>query len=137
MCFSITEPLHFLHMDLFGPVPTRSRSGKKYTLFIVDEFSRFTWVLFLRKKSNVADEIIYFITQSEVLYNFKVRKLRSNHETEFRNLTLDDFYDSKGIAQNFSVVRAPQENGVAERRNRTLIEAGRTMVIDAGLPLLF
>ncbi|KAL4562224.1 hypothetical protein LXL04_034422 [Taraxacum kok-saghyz] len=69
MCFSISEPLHLLHMDLVGPVPTRSRSGKKYTLVIVDEFSCFTWVTFLRKKSQAVDEIISFVTQNEVLYN--------------------------------------------------------------------
>ena len=93
--------------------------------------------LFLRKKSQAADEIISFINQNEVLYSLKVRQLRSDHGTEFRNSTLEDFCDSKGITQNFSAVRTPQQNGVAERRNRTLIEAGRTMVVDAGLPLSF
>ena len=108
MCFLITEPLHLLHMDLFGPVPTCSRSRKKYTLVIVDEFSRFTWVIFLRKKSHAADEIISFVTQNEVLYNLKVRQLRSDHGTEFRNFTLEDFCESKGITQNFLAVRTPQ-----------------------------
>ena len=83
MCFSISEPLHLLHMDLFGPVPTRSRSGKKYTLVIIGEISRFTWVIFLRKKSQAADEIISFVTQNEVLFNLKVRQLRSDHGIEF------------------------------------------------------
>ena len=71
-------------------------------------------------------------SQSEVLYNFKVRQLRSDHYIEFRNVTLEDFCESKGRSQNLSAVRTPQENVVAERRNRTLIEVGRTMVVDVG-----
>ena len=136
-CFSIADPFHLLHMDLFGPVPIKSRSGCRFTLVIVDEFSRFTWVIFLRKKSHAADEIISFIKKNEVLFNCRIRQLRSDHGTEFRNHTLEAFCEDHGVSQNFSAVRTPQQNGVAERRNRTLIEAGRTMMVEAGLPLSF
>ena len=136
-CSTINDSLSLLHMDLFGPVPVRSRSGKKYSLVIVDEYSRYTWVIPLAKKKEAAAEIISLIKQCERLYNKKVRQLRSDHDTEFKNFTLQDYCKDVGIFQNFSATRTPQQNGVAERRNRTLIEAGRTLVCEAGLPLSF
>nr|KAJ0187835.1 hypothetical protein LSAT_V11C900485740 [Lactuca sativa] len=100
-------------------VPIKSRCRKKYTLVIVDEFSRFTCVVFLRKKIHVTDEIIALIKQWEVLYDHKVKQFQSDHRAEFRNSFL-----------NFSAVRTPQKNGIVERRNRPLIEAGRTSVVE-------
>nr|KAJ0202404.1 hypothetical protein LSAT_V11C600314680 [Lactuca sativa] len=124
-------------MDLFGPIPVRSLGGNKYTLVVVDEFTRFTWVVFLKKKSHAAQEIISLIRKNETLTGLKVKQLRSDHGTEFRNSTLEEFCDHKGIGQNFSAPRTPQQNGVTERRNRTLIEVGRTLMIHAGLPMSF
>nr|KAJ0209313.1 hypothetical protein LSAT_V11C400176430 [Lactuca sativa] len=120
-CSSISVPLHLLHMDLFGPIHVRSLGGNKYTLVVVDEFTRFTWVVFQKKKSHAAQEIISLIRKNETLTGLKVKQLRSDH----------------GIGQNFSAPRTPQQNGVAERKNRTLIEAGRTLMIHAGLPMSF
>ncbi|KAJ9539297.1 hypothetical protein OSB04_032030 [Centaurea solstitialis] len=94
-------------------------------------------VFFLRSKSDASQEIINFILQMEKYNQITVRSLRSDHDTEFKNNVLDDFLVSKGISQNFSSVRTPQQNGVAERRNRTLIEAARSMLIEARLPLQF
>ncbi|KAJ9552544.1 LOW QUALITY PROTEIN: hypothetical protein OSB04_016589 [Centaurea solstitialis] len=124
---SISSPLQLLHMDLFGPVNVQSIAGKKYTLVIVDEYSRYTWVFFLRSKSDAPEEIILFVRKMERLNNLTVRSIRSDHGTEFKNSTLETFFDQKGISQNFSSVRTPQQNGVAERRNGTLIEAARSI----------
>nr|KAJ0200405.1 hypothetical protein LSAT_V11C600323740 [Lactuca sativa] len=76
-------------------------------------------------------------SRESTLTGLKVKQLRSDHGTEFRNSTLEEFCDHKGIGQNFSAPRTPQQNGVAERRNRTLIEAERTLMIHAGLPMSF
>nr|KAJ0203216.1 hypothetical protein LSAT_V11C500241930 [Lactuca sativa] len=89
------------------------------------------------KKSHAAQEIISLIRKNETLTGLKVKQLRSDHGTEFRNSTLEEFCDHKGIGQNFSAPRTPQQNGVAERRNRTLIEAGWTLMIHAGLAMSF
>ncbi|KAJ9550966.1 hypothetical protein OSB04_015011 [Centaurea solstitialis] len=134
---SISSPLQLLHMDLFGPVNVQSIAGKKYTLVIVDEYSRYTWVFFLRSKSDAPEEIILFVRKMEKLNNLSVRSIRSDHGTEFKNSTLETFFDRKGISQNFSSVRTPQQNGVAERRNRTLIEAARSMLSEANLATQF
>nr|GEW68538.1 Rop guanine nucleotide exchange factor 14-like isoform X1 [Tanacetum cinerariifolium] len=115
--FSINKCLHLLHMDLFGPVKPQTISHKKYTLVIVDEYSRYTWVFYLKKKSDAANCIMSFIRQMENLNDTKVKQLRSDNETEFRNHTLEAFCDEKGISQNFSSRCTPEQNGVAERRN--------------------
>ena len=120
-------------MDLFGPVNTPSLGGRRYTLVMVDEFSRFTWVFFIKTKGEATREIIGFIKKMELLNSTKVKQLRSDHGTEFRNSILEDFCEERGISQNFSAPRTPQQNGVAERRNRTLIEAARTMLCASGL----
>ncbi|KAJ9543717.1 hypothetical protein OSB04_023424 [Centaurea solstitialis] len=134
---SISSPLQLLHMDLFGPVNVQSIAGKKYTLVIVDEYSRYTWVFFLRSKSDAPEEIILFIRKMEKLNNLSVRSIRSDHGTKFKNSTLETFFERKGISQNFSSVRTPQLNGVAERQNRTLIEAARSMLSEANLATQF
>ncbi|KAJ9542364.1 hypothetical protein OSB04_028870 [Centaurea solstitialis] len=134
---TINSPLHLLHMDLFGPVNIQSMGGKRFTLVLVDEYSRYTWVFFVRAKSETPQLIIAFILRMEKYNQITVRSIRSDHGTEFKNTVLDEFLTSKGISQNFSSVRTPQQNGVAERKNRTLIEAARSMLIEARLSIQF
>ncbi|GKB88631.1 retrovirus-related pol polyprotein from transposon TNT 1-94, partial [Tanacetum coccineum] len=93
------EKLYLLHMDLCGPMCVASVNGKKYILVIVDDYSRFTWV----------------------------KCLRTNNGTKFVNQTLREYYKKVGISHETSVARSPQQNGVVERHNRTLIEAACTM----------
>ncbi|GJW82712.1 retrovirus-related pol polyprotein from transposon TNT 1-94 [Tanacetum coccineum] len=135
--FSINKCLHILYMDLFRPVKPQSISCNKYTLVIVDEYSRYTWVFCLKKKSDAVDCIISFIKQMENLNEVKIKELRSDDGTEFKNHRLEEFCDEKGISQNFSYPYTPKQNGVVERRNRSLIEAARTMLNSANLPKFF
>ncbi|KAJ9558078.1 hypothetical protein OSB04_012692 [Centaurea solstitialis] len=106
---SISSPLQLIHMDLFGPTNVMSIGKKSYCLVIVDDFSRFTWVYFLKTKD----------------------------ETKFKNSDINSFCDEKGIEKQYSAPRTPQHNGVAERRNRTLIEAARSLLADSKLPITF
>ncbi|GJS76119.1 retrovirus-related pol polyprotein from transposon TNT 1-94 [Tanacetum coccineum] len=135
--FSINKCLHLLHIDLFGPVKSQTISHNKYTLVIVDEYSRYTWVFFLKKKSDAADCITSFIRKMENLNEVRVKELRSDNGTGFGNYKLEEFCDEKGISQNFSSPCTLEQNGVAERRNRTLIEATRTMLNSSKLPKQF
>nr|GFA52376.1 hypothetical protein [Tanacetum cinerariifolium] len=105
---SLTKPLHTLHMDLFGPTS--------------DETSGI-----LRN----------FITEIETLKDLKVKIIRCDNRGEFRNKEMNDFCSRKGIKREFRNPRTPQQNRVAERRNKTLIEAARTMLVDAKLPVTF
>ncbi|KAJ0902997.1 putative RNA-directed DNA polymerase [Helianthus annuus] len=129
--------LELLHMDLFGPVNVLSIGKKAYCLVIVDDYSRYTWVYFLSHKNETAALVKQFITLAENQASTKVKVIRSDNGTEFKNVTLDTFCSEKGIDRQFSAPRTPQQNGVAERRNRTLIEAARTMLADSKLPSFF
>ena len=134
---SITDPLQLIHMDLFGPVNVMSLSGKRYALVIVDDFSKYTWVLFLHSKDEAPQVIIDHIKKLEVEAKLPVRKIRSDNGTEFKNAVLNEFCTDKGISRQYSAPRTPQQNGVVERKNRTLIEAARTMLNESKLPTYF
>ncbi|GKC43067.1 retrovirus-related pol polyprotein from transposon TNT 1-94 [Tanacetum coccineum] len=116
-------------MDLCGPIREESINRKKYILVIVDDYSRFTWVEFTRSKDEAPDAIIKCIKNIQVRLNATVRNVRTNNGTKFVNQTLHDFYEYVGISHQTSVARTPQKNGVIERRNQTLMEVARTMLI--------
>ncbi|GJT64274.1 retrovirus-related pol polyprotein from transposon TNT 1-94 [Tanacetum coccineum] len=122
-------------MDLCGPVGVASINGKKYILVIVDDYSRFTWVKFLASKDEAPDFIIKFLIMIQVRLNATVRNIRIGNGTEFVNQTLRTYYESVSISHETSVARTPQQNGVIERRNHTLVEASKTMLIYAKSPL--
>ncbi|GJR99139.1 putative ribonuclease H-like domain-containing protein [Tanacetum coccineum] len=134
---SICKPLQLLHMDLFGPVSTRSINKKTYCLVVTGDFSRFSWVLFLATKDETTEILKNFITVIENQIDHKVKTTRSDNGTEFKNRIMKVFCEMKGIRREFSVARTSQQNGVAERKNRTLIEAARTMLADSKLPTTF
>nr|GFB35242.1 hypothetical protein [Tanacetum cinerariifolium] len=98
------KTLYLLHMDLCGPMRIEGINGKRYVLVVVDSNSRYTW------------------------------RVQTDNGTEFKNKTLAKFFDEVGITQQFYATRTPQQNGVVERRNRTLVEAARTMLTFANLP---
>ncbi|GJV05972.1 putative ribonuclease H-like domain-containing protein [Tanacetum coccineum] len=110
---SISQPLQMLHMDLFGPTFVKSLMKKMYCLVVTDDFS------------------------IENLIDLKVKVIRCDNGTEFKNRVMNQFCKMKGIKREFSVARTPQQNGVAESKNRTLIEAARTMLADSKLPTTF
>nr|GEX21106.1 retrovirus-related Pol polyprotein from transposon TNT 1-94 [Tanacetum cinerariifolium] len=134
---SINLPLHLLHMDLFGPTFVKILKKKLYCLVLIDNYSRFTWVFFLATKDETSGILKSFITRIENLVDHKVKVIRCDNGTEFKNREMNQFCEMNGIRRQFSVARTPQKNGVAERRNRILIEADRTMLAESKLPTNF
>nr|GEX22163.1 putative ribonuclease H-like domain-containing protein [Tanacetum cinerariifolium] len=126
-----------LHMDFFGPTFVKSLSKKGYCLVITDDYSRFTWVFFLTTKDETSSILKTFVTGLENQLSLKVKVIRSDNGTEFKNYDLNQFCEIKGIKREFSVPMTPQQNGIAERKNRTLIKAVRTMLVDSLLPIPF
>ncbi|GJS78960.1 putative ribonuclease H-like domain-containing protein [Tanacetum coccineum] len=110
---------------------------KMYCLVVTDDFSRFSWVFFLATKDETSEILKTFITGIENLIDLRVKVIRCDNGTEFKNRVMNQFCEMKGIKREFSVARTPQQNGVAERKNRTLIEAARTMLADSKLPTTF
>ncbi|GJX72066.1 putative ribonuclease H-like domain-containing protein [Tanacetum coccineum] len=133
----ISQPLQMFHMDLFGPTFVKSLNKKMYFLVVTDDFSRFSWVFFLASKDETSGILKTFITGIENQINRKVKIIRCDNGTEFKNSEMNQFCQMKGIKREFSVARTPQQNEVAERKNRTLIKAARTMLADLLLPTTF
>nr|GEX75664.1 putative ribonuclease H-like domain-containing protein [Tanacetum cinerariifolium] len=119
---SISQPLQMLHMDLFGLTFIKSLNNKMYCLIVTDDFSRFSWVFFLASKDETSGILKSFITCIKNQLNHRVKIIRCDNRTKFKNSEMNQFCQMKGIKREFSVARTPQQNGVAKRKNRTLIE---------------
>ncbi|GJS34890.1 putative ribonuclease H-like domain-containing protein [Tanacetum coccineum] len=114
------------------------QKGKQHKASLVtDDYSRFSWVFFLAKKDETSGILKDFITGIENQLNHKVKIIRCDNGTEFKNYDMNQFCGIKGIKREFSNARTPQQNRVAERKNRTLIEATKTMLADLLLPIPF
>ncbi|XP_073019471.1 uncharacterized protein [Primulina eburnea] len=123
-----TRCLELLHMDLMSPMEVESFGGKKYSLVCVDDFSRFSWISFIREKSDTFDvfkQLIVRITNFQIL---KVRRKKTEHGKEFENSSFSSFCDKKGISHEFSAPKTPQQNEIVERKNRTLQKMARMML---------
>nr|GEW64942.1 hypothetical protein [Tanacetum cinerariifolium] len=123
------QRLHLLHMDLCGPMRVVSINGKRYVLVIVDDYSRYTWVHFLRTKDEMLDVINNFLKKIYVRLQAPVIIVCIDNGTEFKNHVLKEYFNSVGITHETSATKSPQKNGVVERKNRMLVEAARTMLI--------
>nr|GEU98510.1 hypothetical protein [Tanacetum cinerariifolium] len=102
-----------------------------------DDYSRFSLVFFLATKDETSGILKAFITGIENLIYYKVKIIRCDNRTEFKNKEINQFCEEKGIKREFSVARTSQHNEVAERKNRTLIETAKTMLADSKLPTTF
>ncbi|GJY92385.1 putative ribonuclease H-like domain-containing protein [Tanacetum coccineum] len=134
---TITEPLHTLHVDLFRPTSVKSINHASYCLIITDDCTRFSWIFFLATKDETSGILQNFIRQIENQLNHRITIIRSDNGTEFKNRDMLEFCRNNGIKQEYSNARTPKQNRVAERMNRTLIEAARTMLADSLLPTTF
>nr|GEY71201.1 putative ribonuclease H-like domain-containing protein [Tanacetum cinerariifolium] len=129
------QRLYLLNIDLCGPMRVGSINGKRYVLVIVDDYYRYTWVHFLITKDETPEVIKNFLKKISVRLQAPVIIVRTDNGTEFKNHVLKEYFDSVGITHETSAAKTPQQNGVVERRNRTLVEAARTMLIFSHAPL--
>jgi transposase InsO family protein len=100
----------------------------KYGLVIVDVFSRFTWIFFLQDKTETQGTLKCFLRRAQNEFELKVKKIRSDNGSEFKNLLVEEFLEEESIKHEFSAPYTPQQNGVVERKNMTLIDMSRTML---------
>jgi transposase InsO family protein len=122
------RPRELLHMDLFGPIAYISIGGSKYCLVIVDDYSRFTCVFFLQEISQAQETLKRFLRQAQNEFGLRIKKNRSDNGTEFKNSQIGGFLEEEGIKHEFSSPYTPQQNGVVERKNITLLDMARTML---------
>jgi transposase InsO family protein len=110
------RPLELLHMDLFGPIVYISIGGSKYSLVILDDYSCFTWVFFLQEKSQTQETLKRFLKQAQNEFGLRIKNIRSDNGTEFKNSQIEGFLEKEGIKHEFSSPYTPQQNGVVERK---------------------
>jgi transposase InsO family protein len=123
---TIERPLELLHMDLFSLIAYISIGGSKYCLVIMDDYSRFTWVIFLQEKSQTQETLKKILRWAQNEFRLRIKKIRSDNGTEFKNSQIEGFLEEDGIKHEFSSPYTPQQNGVVERKNRTLLDMART-----------
>ncbi|CAN1825758.1 Retrovirus-related Pol polyprotein from transposon TNT 1-94 [Linum perenne] len=134
---SSKECLDLIHLDLFGPASSSSLGGKSYVFVLVDDFSRYSWIFMLSSKDETFSKFKNFVRRVQNEKNKVINEIRSDHGGEFENHDFENLCNDYGIRHNFSAPRTPQQNGVVERKNRTLVEIARTLLHDFGLPKIF
>ncbi|GJW85685.1 retrovirus-related pol polyprotein from transposon TNT 1-94 [Tanacetum coccineum] len=126
---STTRCLELLHMDLFGPSAIQSYGGNRYTLVIVDDYSRYTWSRFLKDKTEAFDQFEIFSKKIQNQLGCTIVSIRTDHGREFDNeVKFEEFCNANGITHNFSAPRSPQSSSMVERKNMTLQEMSMTML---------
>jgi transposase InsO family protein len=122
------------NMNLFGLIAYISIGESKYCLVIMDDYSRFTWVFFLQEKSQTQETLKRFLRRAQNEFGLRIKKIRSDNGTEFKNSQIKGFLEEEGIKHEFSSPYTPQQNGVVERKNRTLLDMARTMLDEYNTP---
>lgn len=125
------RPLQLIHSDLCGPMKTTSYDGKKYVLNFIDDFTHFTVAYALRYKSEVLKHFKMFKAMAESHFNQRVNRFRCDNGREYISNEIKEYFESNGIQYEFTIRYTPQQNGVAERMNRTIIEKARYMMLNS------
>ena len=135
-----TAPLQLIHMDLCGPISVPSFGGALYLYLIIDDYSRYIWMKTLKSKDEALKYFKEYVAWAENLHQaqgFRVQRVRSDNGGEFTSKEFDRYLVSKGITPERTNPKTPQQNGVAERDNRTIMENTRTMMHAAKLDKRF
>ena len=106
-----SRPLELLHIDLIGLARVQNLGGKKYVLVVVDDFTRYTWVVLLRDKAEALEKIMHLCKKLQVEKGTVIARIRSDHGREFENTKLATFCNNQGTHQEFSSPKTPQQNG--------------------------
>lgn len=131
------KPLELLHCDVWGSAPVLNRNGFKYYALLVDDFSRYTWFFPMKAKSDFFDVFIQFRILAEKLFNSVIRMIRTDGGGEFVNNNLKSYLVLNGISHQLSCPHTPEQNGIAERKHRHIVETGLSLMAEASVPSSF
>lgn len=126
--------LELIHSDLCGPMETQSIGHAKYILTFIDDLSKKVFVYFLKSKSDVLHAFIEFRKYIELQMELKIKMIRTDNGGEYCSVEFEKYCKGNGIQHQLTTAYTPQQNGVAERMNRTLIEKAKCLLFDADLP---
>ncbi|KAI0496003.1 hypothetical protein KFK09_022310 [Dendrobium nobile] len=130
-------PLALVHSDVWGPSPVSSTNGFRFFVIFVDDYSRYTWLFPIIHKSEVTTTFITFTNFIENQTKQTIKILRTDGGTEFNNYAMKSFLHSKGIGHQMSCPYTPEQNGVAERKNRHIVETVRSLLHKASMPFQY
>jgi len=133
----VKEPLELVHSDVCGKIGSRSLSGAEYFMTFVDDCTHYTWVYVLKNKSDVFDRFCEWKALVEKLSGQQVKTLRTDNGGEYTSTRFKNYLAKEGIQHKLTVPKDPEQNGVSERMNQTLLEAVRSMLADSKLPHKF
>ncbi|CAL0331539.1 unnamed protein product [Lupinus luteus] len=123
-----------IHIDIWGPISTPSTFGHKYFLTIVDDKSRFTWIFFMKQKSETVLLVKKFVAYTETQFETKIKGIRTDNGQEFM---LKDYYLERGIEHQTTCVETPQQNGIVERKHQHILGVARSLVLQSNMPICF
>jgi hypothetical protein len=130
-------PLELMHADLCGPIQNESIGGNRYFIIFIDDFLRTCWVYFLRNKSDTLNLFKKFKALVEMQSGYRLKKLRSDRGGEYTSHEFQNLCASMGMERQLTITYSPQQNGVAERRNRTICEMARSMMTEKEMSVAF
>jgi transposase InsO family protein len=130
-----SKPLELVHSDVWGPAPITACNGTRYYVSFIDDFTRFTWIYLLKYKSQVLSSFIHFRNLMENLLNTRIKIVRTDPGGEYSKNEFQSFCSSVGIFHQYSCPRTSQQNGVAERKHRHIVDMALTIINQASLPL--
>ena len=131
------KPLEVVHSDVCGKLRNKSISGAEYFLTFIDDKTHFTWVYVLKRKNEVFQKFVEWNKMIERQSGRKLKILRTDNGGEYTSTEFQAYLRSQGIKHETTIPKTPEQNDVAERMNRTLVESTRTMIFDANLPKRF
>lgn len=131
------RPLELIHSDVCGPITPTAYNNNRYVVSFIDDFTHFAVIYLIKSKDEVLDKFIEFAEMSSTHFEKRISCLRSDNGTEYTSNAFKKYCREKGIRQKYTVPYTPQQNGVAERFNRTIIEKARTMILEAKLQKRF
>jgi hypothetical protein len=129
-----SRPLELVHMDVNGPLPVTSLGGSCYMATFLDDYSDLSVVRFVKFKSDIPDTVMSVFNLLETQTELKLKAVRTDRGSEYLNDTLDSYFNSKGVKHETSAPYTPQQNGKAERLNRTIMDRVRAMLQESKLP---
>lgn len=132
-----SEALELIHTDICGPMRVQSLSGSKYFATFVDDKTRYCEIVFLKNKSDIFEKFVEFKSRVEKQTGKKIKIVRSDNGREYLNNKFKEFFRLEGIVHQLTADYTPEQNGVAERFNRTLVEMARCMLLQSKLPPTF
>ena len=135
--YASKEILEIVHTDLCGPIEVQSYKGDKYIMLFVDYYSRMMTVMYLRRKSEAFEKFKMYLARVEKETGKRLKCLRLDRGGEFTSNEFEVFYKDRGIKRQTSAPRTPPQNGIAERRNRSIMDCARTLMIKKNVALKY